>query len=266
MKPCPLQGACCLAASTAADTSNTNAPPQASRPPCPPSVQALDATKGMLYLHMRNTIHRDLKSPNLLVDSAWRVKVGGAQGRRQWGDTACIVPGVPAAGCALWQQLHPSSPRTEAGAPPDVSPCSAGCRLQSEVRRGCSGLRRPTDGLAGAVLAALAVLAGRGGRGNAALPVRSAAGTHAPSPPVPCWCCSKIVHCPVPIVDGTGSGRSTAANMNPRWLVSERERRRHTQPAQAAELCTHCACLTLARVYVYACHTTDPCAWHDCPS
>ncbi|KAL4431452.1 hypothetical protein ABPG75_006708 [Micractinium tetrahymenae] len=38
---------------------------------------ALDAAKGMLYLHAHSppVIHRDLKSPNLLVDSAWRVKV-----------------------------------------------------------------------------------------------------------------------------------------------------------------------------------------------
>ncbi|KAL4421962.1 hypothetical protein ABPG77_007904, partial [Micractinium sp. CCAP 211/92] len=36
---------------------------------------ALDATKGMLYLHRRGIIHRDLKSPNLLVESTWRVKV-----------------------------------------------------------------------------------------------------------------------------------------------------------------------------------------------
>lgn len=37
----------------------------------------LDAAIGMLYLHSRATpvIHRDLKSPNLLVDENWRVKV-----------------------------------------------------------------------------------------------------------------------------------------------------------------------------------------------
>ncbi|BDA45524.1 probable serine/threonine-protein kinase CTR1 at C-terminar half [Coccomyxa sp. Obi] len=36
---------------------------------------ALDAAKGMLQLHTRQIIHRDLKSPNLLVDKHWRVKV-----------------------------------------------------------------------------------------------------------------------------------------------------------------------------------------------
>jgi serine/threonine protein kinase len=39
--------------------------------------QALDAAKGMLALHAHSPaiIHRDLKSPNLLVDKHWRVKV-----------------------------------------------------------------------------------------------------------------------------------------------------------------------------------------------
>lgn len=38
---------------------------------------ALDAAKGMLYLHNHTPpiIHRDLKSPNLLVDKHWKVKV-----------------------------------------------------------------------------------------------------------------------------------------------------------------------------------------------
>ena len=41
---------------------------------------ALDAAKGMNYLHTSDppVIHRDLKSPNLLVDKHWRVKVGGS--------------------------------------------------------------------------------------------------------------------------------------------------------------------------------------------
>ena len=38
---------------------------------------AMDAAKGMLHLHLCDPpiIHRDLKSPNLLVDKHWRVKV-----------------------------------------------------------------------------------------------------------------------------------------------------------------------------------------------
>ena len=38
---------------------------------------AADAAKGMLYLHTRSPpiIHRDLKSPNLLVDALWHVKI-----------------------------------------------------------------------------------------------------------------------------------------------------------------------------------------------
>ena len=47
--------------------------------PSPPAraAQMLDAAKGMLYLHSHKPaiIHRDLKSPNLLVDKHWRVKV-----------------------------------------------------------------------------------------------------------------------------------------------------------------------------------------------
>jgi serine/threonine protein kinase len=39
------------------------------------TLQALDAAKGILHLHLKNIVHRDLKSPNLLVDSTWRVKV-----------------------------------------------------------------------------------------------------------------------------------------------------------------------------------------------
>jgi serine/threonine protein kinase len=38
---------------------------------------ASDGAKGMLYLHARSPpiIHRDLKSPNLLVDALWHVKI-----------------------------------------------------------------------------------------------------------------------------------------------------------------------------------------------
>ena len=37
----------------------------------------LDAAKGMMYLHSSDppVIHRDLKSPNLLVDKHWKIKV-----------------------------------------------------------------------------------------------------------------------------------------------------------------------------------------------
>jgi len=45
---------------------------------CLRTLQALDAACGVLYLHTRPhpIIHRDLKSPNLLVEESWRVKVG----------------------------------------------------------------------------------------------------------------------------------------------------------------------------------------------
>jgi hypothetical protein len=48
--------------------------------PCRYLLQALDAAKGMLYLHSHSPplLHRDLKSPNLLVTRSWHVKVGAA--------------------------------------------------------------------------------------------------------------------------------------------------------------------------------------------
>ena len=36
---------------------------------------ALDAAKGMLYLHSKDLLHCDLKSLNLLVDKSWMCKV-----------------------------------------------------------------------------------------------------------------------------------------------------------------------------------------------
>ena len=44
---------------------------------------ALEAAKGMLYLHRLRPIvlHRDLKSPNLLITDNWSVKVRGCQSR-----------------------------------------------------------------------------------------------------------------------------------------------------------------------------------------
>lgn len=51
--------------------------PAGAAPP-PTDMQALGGAQGMLFLHTRTpaVIHRDLKSPNLLVNSAWVVKVG----------------------------------------------------------------------------------------------------------------------------------------------------------------------------------------------
>jgi serine/threonine protein kinase len=42
---------------------------------------ALSVARGMAYLHSRKPpiLHLDLKSPNVLVDQNWRVKIAGAQ-------------------------------------------------------------------------------------------------------------------------------------------------------------------------------------------
>ncbi|KAL4450218.1 hypothetical protein ABPG77_010887 [Micractinium sp. CCAP 211/92] len=37
-------------------------------------AMAVDAATGLLYLHGRNIVHRDVKSPNYLVDEHWKVK------------------------------------------------------------------------------------------------------------------------------------------------------------------------------------------------
>lgn len=44
--------------------------------PCGDSNDAMmGPLQGMLQLHSKNIVHRDLKSANLLVDKHWRVKV-----------------------------------------------------------------------------------------------------------------------------------------------------------------------------------------------
>lgn len=35
----------------------------------------LDILKGLQYIHSAGIIHRDLKSPNLLLDKNWNIKV-----------------------------------------------------------------------------------------------------------------------------------------------------------------------------------------------
>jgi len=69
---------------------------------------ALDAARGLAYLHNRRPqpiIHRDLKSPNLLVGKDWTVKVSGWQ-----------MVGRP--GCAASSQLHSKGPAAQQPRPP----------------------------------------------------------------------------------------------------------------------------------------------------
>ncbi|KAI7839198.1 hypothetical protein COHA_007087 [Chlorella ohadii] len=61
-------------------------------------TMAADAAVGMLYLHSRSSpapiIHRDLKSPNLLVDANWSVKVTAAL-RESFARRSCVaIPGI----------------------------------------------------------------------------------------------------------------------------------------------------------------------------
>lgn len=36
---------------------------------------ALDVLRGLQFIHSAGLIHRDLKSPNLLIDKSWNIKV-----------------------------------------------------------------------------------------------------------------------------------------------------------------------------------------------
>ena len=73
---------------------------------CLSALQALDAAKGMLCLHVHNPpiLHRDLKSPNLLVDAAWRVKVSDAVGG-PLNTSACVLQAWAASLTAV--EAHP---------------------------------------------------------------------------------------------------------------------------------------------------------------
>lgn len=85
---------------------------------------ALDAGHGMAFLHSRGVVHRDLKSPNLLVDSHWNVKVMPSPLLSR--STACLLA------CDGWKPCPPRlahckcTPPACPSPPPPAEPPSGG--------------------------------------------------------------------------------------------------------------------------------------------
>jgi hypothetical protein len=93
---------------------------------------ALDAATGMLHLHARSPpiIHRDLKSPNLLVDVHWRVKVR-PRPRRRAAAASWHAPCRPPPSCPpLGNTRDPSSSGTMHRQPRSPRLSTAGVRFQ----------------------------------------------------------------------------------------------------------------------------------------
>ncbi|KAI7836153.1 hypothetical protein COHA_009983 [Chlorella ohadii] len=104
---------------------------------------ALDAAKGMLALHSHQPpiIHRDLKSPNLLVDGAWRVKVADFNMSKLLEDTG--VRSTSLGGMLnprwLWELLTWGIPWEDRNAFQLVHMVSGGERLAVPAREGVAG-------------------------------------------------------------------------------------------------------------------------------
>jgi len=99
----------------------------------------------MLYLHTLSPpiVHRDIKSPNLLVDKAWTVKVSGESRRlagtqeaamkHPGGNVQCMHRRVRACRGGAWcaglhylqftTPVHSPTLRAYAACPPSTSPC-----------------------------------------------------------------------------------------------------------------------------------------------
>lgn len=108
-------------------------------PTCSPHLQLLDASLGMLYLHCKDPpiIHQDLKSPNLLVGSDWRVKV------------CCSWPAGWLVGC--WRERLVAKKPCPGGSEPKAASVASGysCRalpllpLLPTAAQYCGGLVLP---------------------------------------------------------------------------------------------------------------------------
>lgn len=152
----------------------------------------MDAARGMVYLHSRSppVIHRDLKGPNLMVDSDWHVKVRASdlQTSRHCGPTHPASQGVgPAlARHLLLTLLNPLLPSCRSRISTSGQSCCGSPCTQPGARR----LHAP------------------------GLPWRCRrASSRTPTNPLPCPPRSKFLS------DSTRS--SSLAAMNPRWLAPE---------------------------------------------
>ena len=98
-------------------------------------LQAFDAARGLLYLHCRDIIHRDVKSPNLLVRRANAASIPARLPACLPASTPCVCPAVSHAGlrphalplqsCLPGWDLHFCRPHGFLSAP------SCGCRWTS---------------------------------------------------------------------------------------------------------------------------------------
>ena len=126
---------------------------------------SLDAAKGMLYLHAHDPaiLHRDLKSPNLLVDKHWKVKVSDfnlsklmdpdevqmsslAATNPRWlapeilaGGSATFASDVYAFGIVLWEMLTWQLPWAGANPWQVVTVVAEGGRLEIPGRQQLPG-------------------------------------------------------------------------------------------------------------------------------
>lgn len=107
--------------------------PAGTRLSCP-CLQAIDAARGLLYLHSYKPqiVHRDFKSLNCLVDANWNAKVDGLVQRRRH---AGALPGSQLVSCGA------SGPHTNVCPPLGRPFAYYGCLMSSSPVATAPGLR-----------------------------------------------------------------------------------------------------------------------------